>query len=67
MAKQIINKSYTSGLVFFDDDTQEWIIEEIKKDETKRYSLTKLLQMLDGCEDVSIAVKVGSDLVPDAE
>ncbi|MEG2546356.1 MAG: hypothetical protein RSA51_07335 [Niameybacter sp.] len=62
MAKCVVNKTYSNGRVFFDEELEEWIIEEVKKEEVRQYSLTKLLEELVACEDVSLSVKTGSEI-----
>lgn len=61
MAK--ITKSVSISKASLYCDNGEWFAEEIDKDESRLYCLSDILRNFEGCEGVSISVKI-DDPIP---
>lgn len=66
MAKSKFDSSY-KGCIVHENDEGEFIFEEVKKDGSQFFNITKLLKSLVGQSEVNLGVSVGSEITPDAD
>lgn len=66
MAKSKLDNSYKTCIVHENDDG-DIIFEEVKKDGSQFFNITKLLKSLVGQSEVNLGVSVGSEITPDAD
>ena len=61
MAKETVNRKYSNGECFINEDGN-MIFNEIKKEEITPYNLTQITRELDGAENVTITISFTKEI-----
>lgn len=66
MAKSKLDNAY-KGCIVHENNEGDIVFEEVKKEGSQFFNITKLLKGLVGQSEVNLGVSVGSEIQPDAE